>query len=360
MTAPAPEPLAVLAEFALPGRPLGAERYGNGHINDTYLVRCDQAGAVGRYLLQRLNAHVFPNPGLVMANIQAALNHLAATDPDGDPRRRLSLVPAHDGKGWVVDEQGSYWRVYPFIENTRTVEQVSRPSEAAATARAFARFQRQLASYRGAPLGEVIPDFHHTPKRLARLAAAAKADAHGRLAEVKAEVAWALGQERLACRVVDALADGGVPARIAHNDTKINNVLFVADRDEGVCVIDLDTLMPGSSLYDFGDLVRTATATAAEDETDLAKVDSDPDFYRALADGWLSELGGTLTPAERELMPVGGALMTFETGVRFLTDWLEGDVYYKVKRPGHNRDRARNQLAMTRAVLRRHAPAAAG
>ncbi|MCK6490932.1 MAG: aminoglycoside phosphotransferase family protein, partial [Planctomycetes bacterium] len=150
------------------------------------------------------------------------------------------------------------------------------------------------------------------------------------------------------------MAAGTVPLRITHNDTKINNVLFHADRDEGLCVIDLDTLMPGSSLYDFGDLVRTATATAAEDETDLAKVDSDPTYYQALHDGWLAELGGTLTAEERKLLPVGGALMTYEVGVRFLTDHLDGDKYFKIKRPGHNLDRARNQIAMAQAILRRH------
>jgi Ser/Thr protein kinase RdoA (MazF antagonist) len=348
------ETAAVLARFAIHGHVTACARYGNGHINDTYLVTTDQAGTVVRYVLQRINDRVFPRPGLVMGNIAAVLGHIAATDPDGDPRTRLSLVPSRSGEGWVIDHEGAFWRAYPFIEGSRTVEKTSRPEEAAATARAFGRFQKQLAGYRGTPLGEVIVDFHHTPKRLERLKAVAKADPCGRAKDVGPELAWLIGQEPMANAVVGAMAAGTVPLRITHNDTKINNVLFHADRDEGLCVIDLDTLMPGSSLYDFGDLVRTATATAAEDETDLSKVDSDPAYYQALYDGWLAELGGTLTTEERKLLPVGGALMTYEVGVRFLTDHLDGDKYFKIKRPGHNLDRARNQIAMAQAILRRH------
>lgn len=348
------QPLDVLSRFVIHGRITSCERYGNGHINDTYLVRADQAGIAVRYILQRINDRVFPRPGLVMANIAAVLGHIAIADPDGDPRGRLSLIPSRSGEPQVIDAEGAFWRCYPFVEGSRTVEKTSRPEEATATARAFARFQKMLAGYRGTPLGEVIPDFHHTPKRLQRLRSAAESDPCGRRQEVAGELEWLLAQERLANVVVDALASGRIPLRITHNDTKINNVLFHADRDEGLCVIDLDTLMPGSSLYDFGDLVRTATATAAEDETDLSLVDSDPAYYRALEEGWIAELADALTAAEREMLPVAGAVITCETAMRFLTDYLEGDRYFRIKRPGHNLDRARNQIAMAKAVLRRH------
>lgn len=348
------QPIDVLTRFAIHGRIVGCERYGNGHINDTYLVRADQAGVRVRYILQRINDRVFPRPGLVMANISAVLGHIAAEDPEGDTRTRLSLIPARVGEPQVIDAEGFFWRCYPFIEGSRTVEKTSRPEEAAATARTFARFQKLLAGYQGSPLGEVIVDFHNTPRRLQRLRTMAESDPCGRSQGAKRELEWLLAQESLSKVIVDAISDNRIPVRITHNDTKINNVLFHEDRDEGLCVIDLDTLMPGSSLYDFGDLVRTATATAAEDETDLALVDSDSEYYGALEDGWCSELSGTLTATERELLPLAGAIITSETAMRFLTDHLEGDRYFRIKRPNHNLERARNQIAMAQAVLRRH------
>lgn len=345
MTITAPE---VVAAFAIHGRLVSCERYGNGHINDTYLVVTDQSGTTVRYILQRINERVFPDPDAVMRNIVGVTACLAQACPD--PRRRLSLIPTRVGGDWYIDATGGRWRCYPFIEGTRTVEQVTRPEEAYATARTFGAFQRGLARYEGQPLAEVIPGFHDTPRRFAALEAAIAADAHGRAAEVEAEIRWALDQRGWIGAIVAGLASGSLPRRITHNDTKINNVLFAADSDEGICVIDLDTLMPGSSLYDFGDLVRTATATAAEDATDLDRVDSDADCYQALVSGWLDELGDTLTKAERDLLPLAGALMTYEVGIRFLTDFLSGDTYFRIKRPGHNRDRARNQIAMVKAI----------
>ncbi len=351
---PAIDLAPVLARFAMLGGVLSHERYGNGHINDTFLVRVDQCGSPVRWIVQRINARVFPRPQQVMENIAAVTDSLRAASAGADPRSMLSLLPARDGCAWVVDEAGAFWRCYPFIEGSRTIEKVARPEHAHAAARTFGRFVAMLAGYDGPRLHPVIPGFHDTPQRLARLREAVAADAVGRLAGVRAETEWALAHAGLAGGLLAAQAAGEVPERITHNDTKINNVLFHADRDEGLCVIDLDTLMPGLSLFDFGDLVRTATATAAEDETDLAKVDSDPALYAALAEGWLAELGGTLTPTERRLMPLSGAVITFECGVRFLTDHLAGDTYFRIARPGHNLDRARNQFAMAKAIIRRH------
>ena len=351
---PAVAPRAILPRFAIIGRCLGCERYGKGHINDTYLVHMDQAGTPVRWILQRLNGRVFPEPDQVMENIAAVTAHLQAGAGDGDPRLQLSMLPGVDGRPWVVDQAGAHWRCYPFIEGSRTIERVGQAVHAHAAARTFACFLGRLAGYRGPRLHDVIPGFHDTPRRLARLRAVAEADPLGRCDGIRAEVTWALGQQRLASVLVAAHAAGEVPERITHNDTKINNILFHADRDDGLCVIDLDTLMPGLSLFDFADLVRTATATAVEDETDLTLVDSDPVLYQAVHDGWLEELWGTLTLAERELMPLAGAVITFECGVRFLTDHLAGDVYFRTARPDHNLARARNQIAMAKAIIARH------
>lgn len=353
---PAIDPTAVLGRFALIGRCLGWERYGNGHINDTFLVRYDQAGTAVRWILQRLNARVFPQPQAVMANIAAVTTHLASQNvgETADSRAHLSMVPGRDGHSWVVDDAGAYWRCYPFIEGSRTIERVSSPTHAHAAAVSFGRFLAALASYDGPRLVEVIPGFHDTPARVERLRAAATADSAGRVAEAKGDIAFAFDHAAFAGRLLAAARSGAVPERITHNDTKINNVLFAAEGDTGLCVIDLDTVMPGLSLFDFGDLVRTATATAAEDEADLSLVDSAPDLYAALAEGWLHGIGAVLTPAERELMPTAGAVITYECGVRFLTDHLDGDRYFKVKFPGHNLVRARNQFAMATAILRRH------
>jgi thiamine kinase-like enzyme len=347
------DPTIIAKSFALHGTLVGCERYGNGHINDTYLLVDDQSGTKVRYILQRINGKVFPDPDVVMTNISQVCAHLASLEADS--RRRLSLIPTREGKDWLVDAEGSRWRCYPFIEQTRTVEKVERASEAYATARTFARFQNLLASYRGPALREVIVDFHHTPRRLDKLRAAATADTQARRSQVEAELAWVFAQESWLGRLQGALDDGSLPRRITHNDTKINNVLFDANADVGSCVIDLDTLMPGSSLADFGDLVRTATSTAAEDATDIASIDSNPEFYQALSTGWLEELAETITPLERELLPMAGAIMTCEVGIRFLTDYLDGDQYFRIKRPGHNLDRARNQFAMTKAIMRRQA-----
>lgn len=338
------DPSAALARFALPGDIRSWERYGNGHINDTLLVRC----AGGDVIAQRLNPHVFPDGLAVMTNIARVLDHLAKSEPD--PGRRLSLIPTRDGGRHLVDGEGRYWRVYPFIAGSRTIERVEAPAQARAAADAFARFLAVLADLPGAPLATVIAGFHDTPARLARLAAAAAADPCGRRAEVADEVAWALAQGELAGSLVRARDAGGLRDVATHNDTKINNLLMEPSGTAARCVIDLDTLMPGLPLYDFGDLMRTASCRAAEDGSPADMV-PDMGLVAGLVDGWLSGRGAALQPAERELMPLAGAVITFECGIRFLTDHLDGDRYFKIKRPGHNRDRARAQLALARNIL---------
>lgn len=343
---PIPDPSAALAEFVLPGAVRSWATHGNGHINDTLLVRC----AAGDVIAQRLNRVVFPDGAAVMGNIGRVLAHLARHEPD--PGRRLALLPTRAGAGSLVDGDGWHWRVYPFITGARTIERVSSPAQARAAALAFAGFLASLADLSGGPLATVIPAFHDTPARLARLAAAAQADVCGRRAEVAGELAWALAQSELAGGLLRARDAGGLREVATHNDTKINNLLMEPSGEAARCVIDLDTLMPGLPLFDYGDLVRTASCRAAEDGAPADMV-PDPELLAALADGWLAGRGAALQPAERALMPLAGAVITFECGIRFLTDHLEGDRYFRIARPGHNRDRARAQLALARNLLER-------
>jgi len=340
------DPAIAAAAFALPGVTTVHGRYGNGHINDTWLV--ESAGE--RFVLQALNPLVFPDGEVVMRNIAGVLAHLAPRI--AEQRRCLRLIPTRAGTSWWVDPAGRHWRLYRFIAGTVTVERVAAPEQAWAAAHAFASFQAALADYAGPPLGETIPDFHHTPKRLARLRAAVAADAHGRLAAVRDEIAWALGQERLAGSLLAAHAAGSAPARIAHNDTKINNVMLDERTGEGICVIDLDTVMPGLGLYDAGDLIRTATCPLAEDHDRPEEMAPDPRLLAAVIDGWRAGAGAALGAAECALIPLAGAVMTFEVGIRFLTDWLDGDRYFRIKHPEHNRLRARAQLSLARALVR--------
>jgi aminoglycoside phosphotransferase (APT) family kinase protein len=342
-TAPLPTTTdAALSAFALPGPVDHAARYGNGHINDTILAVCGSQ----RFIAQRLNDRVFPDGDLVMGNIAAVCGHLASVEPDAG--RRLQMVPTRDGAHWHIDAEQRRWRVYPFVEGTSTVEQVTRPEQAHAAALSFARFQRQLASYAGPRLGETIRDFHHTPRRLERLHTAAAVDAHGRLAEVQDLVQWALSQADFAGVLVAAQAAGTVPERLTHNDTKINNVLFDAAGRHGRCVIDLDTIMPGLSLYDFGDLVRTSVCRQPEDHDRPDEMVPEASHLDALVTGWLEGCGAVLTAMERQLMLTAAAVMTYEVGVRFLTDHLDGDRYFRIRQPGHNRQRAAAQLALAR------------
>jgi hypothetical protein len=283
----------------------------------------------------------------VCAHAHAKLKKAGETDAD---RRTLRLIPTRAGKAWHIDAAGNRWRCYHFIEGATGHDVVRSPEQAYAAARAFGAFQALLTDLPGGRLHETIPDFHHTPSRFARFQQALAQDAHGRAAACVPEIAFALARSHEVNVVVDALRDGTLPERVTHNDTKLNNVLLDDVTQEGVCVIDLDTVMPGSVLYDFGDLVRTATSPAAEDETDLSKVRLQFPMFEALVKGYLASADGFLTPKEKELLPFAGKLITFEIGLRFLTDWLEGDVYFKIKRPTHNLDRARTQFKLIESI----------
>jgi hypothetical protein len=352
MHAPAPDPGRAVDLFVLPAAPSTVTPYGNGHINDTFLVTCAGGAAPPqRFILQRINTHVFKDPLAVMANIAAVTCHLRERlTREGDPSEgcALSLVPARDGRDYAIDAEGGFWRVFDYVEGV-TLDASTGPAAAREAARAFGRFQRQLVDYAGPRLAYTIPRFHDTPDRLARFEAALHDDPRGRAAGARAEVDALLSRAPLASGLADHAARGGLPERVVHNDTKINNVRF-APSGEAVCVIDLDTVMPGLALHDFGDLVRSAAATALEDERDLSRVAADPEIVSALAEGYLSEAGEFLTPEEKAALLLSGHVMVYQQALRFLTDHLEGDRYFRVHREGHNLDRARTQLRLLESL----------
>ncbi|MDP3850408.1 MAG: aminoglycoside phosphotransferase family protein [Luteolibacter sp.] len=331
--------------------------YGSGHINDTYCATFDQAGRKIRYILQRINTHVFKTPVALMENIERVTRHsLGQLLADGCPdarRRTLTCIPSVDGKPYAIDPLGNYWRIYLFIENASGHDEIQTNEQAYQAARAFGNFQKLAAGLGGARLHETIPDFHNTPKRLEALRRALEADSSNRAAALKPEIDFALNRAADCARIHDLIASGAIPERVTHNDTKLNNVLLDDLTAEGVCVIDLDTTMPGSALYDFGDMVRTATPTEPEDSIDLSNLDIRLDRFDSLVCGYLDAARSFLCPAELDHLAYSGKLLTLECGIRFLTDYLQGDVYFKIKRPAHNLDRCRNQFAFVAAIERR-------
>ena len=340
----------VARQFQIYGEFVGAEPYGSGHINDTYRAVFDQAGAPARYIIQRINHNIFKAPVAVMDNIRRVTTHLAAKAagaPDFS-RRVLTLVATRDGGYFHRDEQANHWRAYLFIEKARTCDAVESAEQAFKAAQAFGAFQKLLADLPAPRLHDTIPDFHHTPKRFAALEKVIAADAVNRARLARAEIEFALRRKEI-CRV---LLDASLPERVTHNDTKFNNVMLDEATGEGICVIDLDTVMPGLALYDFGDMVRTTTSPAKEDERDLSKVALQLPMFEALARGYLSSAGEFLTPVEKKFLPFAGKLITFEIGLRFLTDFLAGDTYFKVHREGHNLDRCRTQFKLVESIER--------
>lgn len=344
----------VASLFDLRGDLVFGHPYGSGHINDTYCAYYDQAGIRIRYIHQRINHNIFKDPAALMENISRVTEHaLKRLLEQGDKeahRRTLTCIPALTGKSYAIDSQGNFWRTYLFIERARTYDILETPNQAREAARAFGEFQKLGADLPGAPLTETIPDFHHTAKRFDKLLAAISNDSQNRAANVKTEIDWFLQRQNDAKIVVNALESGEIPVRVTHNDTKLNNVMLDDVTGEAVCVIDLDTTMPGSAIYDFGDMVRTATSPAAEDEVDTSKIDCRENFFEALVSGYLSSAGEFLTDRERDLLAFSGKLLTLECGSRFLTDYLEGDVYFKTHRKDHNLDRCRSQIALVEAI----------
>ena len=334
--------------FELDGEPIYATTYGNGHINDTILVLDSTARL---YVLQRINQNVFRNPQAVMENVLAVTTYLGKQVDE--QRKALVLVPTKTGDRWLVDEQGEYWRLYYFISDSLVLQQAQSPDDFRESGIAFGRFQRQLAAFPADTLHETIPHFHDTPHRFATFHKVLKADAHNRAKNVAKEIEFALGHEAYASTLMNLLESGEIPLRVTHNDTKLNNVLFDRNTRKSVCVVDLDTVMPGLSVNDFGDSIRYGASTATEDETDLSKVNFSLPLFKTYSAGFLQSCGESLTPAERNHLCDGAKMMTLECGLRFLTDYLDGDTYFGIKHENHNLDRCRTQFKLV-AEMEKH------
>ena len=339
----------VLGAFDYPATLVGAVRYGQGHINDTFCVLCQpQEGDCIRFILQGLSMAAFPRQDELMENFIGITSHLRKKiiANGGDPlRETLSLVKTKDGKDYYTDSTGKAWRLTPFIENTECFQSAT-PELFEASARAFGRFQYMLRDYPAETLHESIVNFHNTEDRFAKFEAALAADKMGRAKEVEAEVKFAMDRKADCSVALQALRDGKLPLRVTHNDTKLNNILIDRDTKEGICVIDLDTTMPGLSINDFGDSIRFGANHSKEDEKDLSKVNFDIELYEAYTRGFLEGAQGGLTAAELEYLPWGAKLMTLECGIRFLTDYLDGDNYFRIHYPEQNLDRCRTQFKL--------------
>ena len=339
-----------LIGFQLEGMVMNAVRYGSGHINDTFLMALRKDDETeGRVILQRMNKSIFTKPVELMENIMGVTSFLRERiiENGGDPdRETLNVIPTKDGKPYFIDSEGEYWRCYKFIEDATSYDQVENPEDFYQSAVAFGNFQRLLADYPAATLHETIKGFHDTKARFEVFKKAVADDVCGRAASVKEEIDFYLAHEDVANVFGDLLAKGELPLRVTHNDTKLNNIMIDNETHKGICVIDLDTVMPGLAMNDFGDSIRFGASTAAEDEKDLNKVWCDMDLFEVYTKGFIEGCAGRLTEKEIELLPMGAKVMTFECGMRFLTDHLQGDTYFKIHRENHNLDRARTQMKL--------------
>jgi len=336
---------AIAGRFALGGDVRSIMSLPGGHINDSFRVDLGGKEEGTSYLLQRLNPHVFPRPDLVMENVARVTRHIAS---QGGPT--LTLMPTTDGRDWLVDGVGGVWRLFRWIPDSIVYVRAESAEACYATGKAFGEFLLLVGNYRGPALHETIQGFHDTERRFSQLDVAVQRAASNRLISAEAEVSALLGERSVAGVLPPRLATGTLPMRIVHNDAKIANVLFDRWSDAALCVVDLDTVMPGSPLADFGDLVRSCVSQAAEDERDLPKVWADPARFAALARGFLEGGGDLLSHEERTLLVFAGRWITLEQAVRFLTDYLGGDRYYRVSYPDHNLVRARAQLALYRSL----------
>ena len=339
-----------LAAYDFGGQLVGAVRYGSGHINDTFVVHTQPGeDPCRRFILQRISSAAFKHPDEVMANIVGVTSFLGEKikEAGGNPAREtMSVWATKSGENFYTDSEGGAWRVYPFVEDTICLQKAETPELFAASVRAFGKFQRMLKDYPADTLYETIPKFHDTEDRLAKLKAAVAADVMGRVKEVGPELKFVQEREADCSVALSALRDGRLPLRVTHNDTKLNNILIDRESGEGICVIDLDTVMPGLAINDFGDSIRFGANHSAEDERDLTKVNFDLELFDVYAAGFLEGAGGALTETELDYLPWGAKLMTLECGIRFLTDYLEGDHYFRIHREGQNLDRCRTQFKL--------------
>ncbi|MDD2971624.1 MAG: aminoglycoside phosphotransferase family protein [Lachnospiraceae bacterium] len=341
---------SIISNFKFQGKAVKAEPYGNGHINDTFCLENElEDGTHKRYILQRMNKDIFLKPVELMENVMGVTSWIRKKiiAAGGDPEREtLNVIPSIDGNSYYLDEKGEYWRSYIFIEDATCFDLVENPEDFYNSALSFGNFQRLLADYPAATLHETIVNFHNTVDRMEKFKKAVEADKVGLAGSAKKEIEFVMERANDTRVICDALRDKQIPLRVTHNDTKLNNIMIDNQTGKGLCVIDLDTVMPGSALYDYGDSIRFGASTAAEDEKDLSKVSCDMELFKVYTKGYIEGCGGSLTEHEIMLLPMGAKLMTLECGMRFLTDYLEGDVYFKIHREGHNLDRARTQFKL--------------
>ena len=336
----------VIAAFEVEGKVVDCIPFGNGHINDTRLVTMDNGV---QYVAQRINKNVFKRPDLLMENYVGVTKFIRKKieEMGGDPLREvLNAIPTKEGKPYHLDEEGQYWRLLVYVTDSIGYDKVERPEQFYDSAVSFGDFQYMLRDYPAETLHETIVNFHNTPDRYRQLMEAIENNAAGRLSEVSAEVEFAKARKEFAATLENAHKEGRLPLRVTHNDTKLNNILFDTNNGQALCVIDLDTIMPGYSVNDFGDSIRFGATTALEDETDLSKVNFDISLYELYVKGFVEGAKGGLTEGELEMLPIGAIMMTFECGMRFLADYLNGDTYFRIHRPSHNLDRCRNQFKL--------------
>lgn len=342
--------------FQIYGEILHAETLKIGHINETYSATYSQGGTRVRYIHQKINKSVFKNPAAVMKNVMRVTTHLRRKLEGRNirdlTRRSLIVIPTREGEPYYLNAGDEVWRTFLFIEGVETFEAVQTPEQAFQAGRAFGEFQQLLVDLPGERLVETIPDFHNTRKRFSALQQAIQKDHYNRAREAQQEIEFALKRETMVDLILNAMAKRRIPERVTHNDTKFNNVMLDVLTGEAMCVVDLDTVMPGCALYDFGDMVRTTTSPTLEDELDLSKVKMQMPMFRRLAEGYLSAASDFLSRAEKSFIAFSGKLITFEIGLRFLTDFLSGDTYFRIHRPAHNLDRCRTQFKLVDSIER--------
>lgn len=347
----------VLGCFDFKGELLGIEQFGSGHINTTYLAKYKEDNKISSYVVQKVNTNVFKNIDDLMGNVFAVTSFLRdkIKANGGDPdRETLNYMKTTNGDLYCKAEDGTCYRAYKFVDNSKCCDSVSSAETFEKSGLAFGRFQKYLSDFPATTLKETIPDFHNTIWRFENeFLPAVKDDKSGRADQCRDEIQFVMDRRNDCHRLTDLSDKGEIPIRVTHNDTKLNNVLFDNDSDEAICVIDLDTVMPGLALYDFGDSIRFGANTCAEDEEDTSKIAIDLDYFKAYAQGFLKEAGESFTQTEKDNLAFSAKLMTFECGMRFLTDYLNGDTYFKTAYPEHNLVRAKDQFALV-ADMEKH------